>query len=137
APARPRSHRLEDEQRVEFESLLAPEGWVYRPLARDYGIDGQVEVFDNGAKTGLSFYVQLRATDQADLAKATRIRLKPGELDYYLSKSEPVLVAKYVSASRSMYWIWASRLRREGKWSRDAVGAFGLGMPLIWSDKTL
>src|SRR5207249_1957717 len=34
-------------------------------------------------------------------------------------------------------WIWASRLRREGKWSRDAVGAFGLGMPLIWSDKTL
>jgi hypothetical protein len=54
---RPRSHRIEDQSRIAFERLLPPE-WVYRRLCPDYGIDGAVEIFDDGGRsTGRQFNV--------------------------------------------------------------------------------
>ena len=62
-PKRPRSHVLETESRQSFESAI-PSEWVYRRKEDDYGIDGEVELFDDSGKTtGLLFYVQLKATD--------------------------------------------------------------------------
>lgn len=66
-PKRHRSHQLESESRVAFRSLL-PSTWVVRDLDQDYGIDAQVEIFDeSGEATGLTFLVQLKATDSLKL----------------------------------------------------------------------
>ena len=44
-PKRHRNHQLETESVREFQSLL-PSTWVYRTPTDDYGIDGEVEIFD-------------------------------------------------------------------------------------------
>ena len=91
-----------------------PDGWVYRPKTPDYGIDGEVEIFDEGGcSTGLSFNVQLRATD--DDTRADRVSLELDELDYYRSLELPTAVVRYGSPKNSIFWEWganiASRLK--------------------------
>ena len=82
-PTRARSHILEEQSVRRFGDVL-PSGWVYRGKAPDYGIDGEVEIFNaDGSSTGFSFNVQLRATD--DAARVDRVRLEVDELDYYRS----------------------------------------------------
>jgi hypothetical protein len=54
-PVRPRSHQLDSESKAQFACAL-PSNWVFRQADPDYGIDGQVEVFDqNNKATGLMF----------------------------------------------------------------------------------
>ncbi|GAA2022841.1 hypothetical protein GCM10009779_03390 [Polymorphospora rubra] len=50
-PQRPRSHELETESRRAFEALL-PSSWVVRRVEDDYGIDLEVEIFEEGSATG-------------------------------------------------------------------------------------
>lgn len=107
-PKRSRSHILEDESINRFRGALPP-GWVYRIKTPDYGIDGEVEIFDdNGSSTGLSFNVQLRATD--DIRKADRVRLEIDELNYYASLDTPTAVVRYCSDQRTLFWQWASNI---------------------------
>ncbi len=108
-PKRVRSHELEDESIRRFEDAL-PAQWVYRIQRPDYGIDGSVEIFEpDGSSTGLSFLVQLRATD--DPAKADRVRIETDELEYYRQFDQPVAVVRYCSATGAIRWQWASMIR--------------------------
>lgn len=105
-PIRARSHILEEESIRRFEDAL-PAGWVYRGKSPDYGIDGEVEIYnEDGSATGLTFNVQLRATD--DNARADRVRLKVDQLDYFLSFDVPIAVVRYDSSDASFNWQWAS-----------------------------
>lgn len=107
-PTRARSHILEEESVRRFADTLPP-GWVYRGKTPDYGIDGEVEIFDaSGSSTGHSFNVQLRAT--SDAARADRVRLEVDELDYYHSLEVPTLVVRYCSPDGLIYWQWASNI---------------------------
>jgi tetratricopeptide (TPR) repeat protein len=107
-PTRARSHILEEQSIRRFNDALPP-GWVYREKAPDYGIDGEVEIFNaDGSSTGLSFNVQLRATD--DAARADRVRLEVDELDYYRSLDVPTAVVRYGSPEGSLFWQWASNI---------------------------
>ena len=107
-PTRARSHILEEQSIRRFGDALPP-GWVYRCKTPDYGIDGEVEIFDvDGSSTGLSFNVQLRATD--DVARADRVRLETDELNYYRSLDIPTVVVRYGSTSGSLFWQWASNI---------------------------
>lgn len=77
--ARPREHVLADEGRRHFEMQLGP--WVYHRLdyhGQDYGVDGQVEVFENGQTTGYKFEVQIKGTDKADLRSALNLPWSQG-----------------------------------------------------------
>ena len=105
-PRRPRAHRLEDESRQHFRQLL-PEEWVFRDETPDYGIDGEVEIFDNaGNPTGFRFHVQLKATDRLDSSLTSQVRLPREAVDYYLSLSRPILLVSYHSGSQRLYWRW-------------------------------
>lgn len=107
-PTRARSHILEEQSVRRFGEAL-PSGWVYRGKAPDYGVDGEVEIFNaDGSSTGLSFNVQLRATD--DAARADRVRLEVDELDYYRSLDVPTTVVRYGSPDGSLFWQWASNI---------------------------
>lgn len=103
-PVRPRSHRLEDISINRFTALL-PEAWVVRRKEQDYGVDLEVEIFeDDGRSTGLIFLVQLRATD--DPKKAKKIRLDVEQVGYFQSLSLPTIIVRYCDDLKSFFWQW-------------------------------
>jgi len=107
-PKRTRSHTIEEESIRRFEDAL-PDRWVYRQKSQDYGIDGEVEIFEaDGESTGLVFNVQLRATDSEK--RADKVRLEVDELSYYRSHDLPTAVVRYGSPKKSIYWQWASNI---------------------------
>ena len=70
---------------------------MFRDETPDYGIDGEVEIFDNaGNSTGVRFHVQLKATDRLDSSFASQVRLRRETVDYYLSLSRPILLVSYL-----------------------------------------
>ncbi len=106
---RTRSHELEELSVRRFRDRLPPK-WVSRSKQPDYGIDCEVEVFDeDGASTGLMFLVQLRATDDAE--RGDRVRLKVSEADYYAQFDLPVAVVRYCSVTDAFHWAWADIIR--------------------------
>jgi hypothetical protein len=104
---RPRSHQLEDESWKTLCNSI-PNQWVLRKPQPDYGIDGEVEIFDkSGSPTGLLFFVQLKGTDIKDKAKTPSCRIPLKTLRYYKSLPLPVLLIRYHSPSKSMYFRWS------------------------------
>jgi hypothetical protein len=103
-PMRHPSHRLEDASRRLFESLL-PDDWVVRSKHPDYGVDLEVEIFDpDGSSTGLTFNVQLRATDTPE--KARKLSLQVDQLAYFESLDVPTLIVRYYRPEQTFYWRW-------------------------------
>ena len=94
-PKRPKQHRLEDNSRIRFQEVL-PEMWVYRDKDKDYGIDAEVELFDNDENAqGLVFWVQLKATESKEKSSILSIDLEIDTLKYYKSLEIPVLLVRY------------------------------------------
>ncbi|EGR1756167.1 DUF4365 domain-containing protein [Vibrio parahaemolyticus] len=105
-PKRTRAHILEELSVDKFKSLL-PHEWVYRIPTHDYGIDGEVEVFDNdGLSTGIKFLVQLKATDEKNSTKALKLRMSIEKLNYFKQLDCPVLVVRYLAHSDTIYSRW-------------------------------
>jgi tetratricopeptide (TPR) repeat protein len=106
-PNRPRSHQLEDES-ITFLKSIIPDSWVYRDLKPDYGLDGNIEIFDDsGNSTGLMFFVQIKGTDEHNKNNALSFRLNLDYLSYYKSLQIPVLLVRYLSATKEIYIRWA------------------------------
>jgi len=102
-----RQHQLEDLSRSKF-SLVLPENWVVRDKDKDYGIDAEVEVFNNkGKATGLVFWVQLKATETKTESAAKKVDLKIDSINYYQNLDIPVLIARYSAVSDKFYCKWA------------------------------
>jgi len=110
--ARTHNHILEDESRHFFKGLL-PRDWVYRDKHGDYGIDCEVELFDEkGNASGLVFWVQLKATSSAAEKTIRNVSLKNDKIDQYRSYELPVLIVRYSSAKKLCYFRWASSVVR-------------------------
>jgi tetratricopeptide (TPR) repeat protein len=106
-PTRPREHELENESRMAFEQALG-RSRVYRRLDPDYGVDGEVEEFDRetGRATGVRYWVQLKATDEADHRKALKLAISNEHADYYRSLQQPLLMVRYHAPARQLYARW-------------------------------
>lgn len=108
---RVRSHVLEDESRAQFR-LTVPSQWVVRDKPSDYGIDCEVEIFDdNGSPTGLVFWVQIKATDSEVKKTKQSFRFKADKLHQFKNYSIPVLLARYSSKEKTFYVLWSNRAR--------------------------
>lgn len=102
-PKRTRHHELEDESVNAFRSCI-PTKWVYRDKNKDYGIDGEVEIFDDeGKATGKVFYIQFKATDEHSPQKALKVRIKVDHLQYWNLLSNPTLIVRYTSKDQRLY----------------------------------
>lgn len=134
-PNRARSHILEDESIRRFGDALPP-GWVYRPKKPDYGIDGEVEIFDaDGSSTGLSFNVQLRATDDPD--RVNQVRLKVDELNYYRSFDVLTAVVRYGSPNGALFWQWGTNIASRLEIAEDQkTVTYGFGEDERWTEET-
>lgn len=111
SPQRPREHVLEELSRQAFREVLPPE-WVVRPVDDDYGIDREVEIFSEGRTTGLTFKVQLKASDRASRSGPSH-RVTTDQVEYWKSLDVPVLVVYWVVEAESLYGRWAHTLGRE------------------------
>lgn len=103
-PRRPRRHVLEDESRVALRQRLNRVGWRLEDFDVDYGVDGLVEIFVDEQSTGLTFNVQLKATDAP--TEPLNVRFPRETFDYYKRLEPPVLVVRYHAASDTVYTRW-------------------------------
>jgi len=109
-PTRDKKHQLEDVSRAKFQ-LVLPENWVCRDKDKDYGIDIEVEIFDeNGGSTGLVFWGQLKATSSGDDYKKKNVSIKVETISYYMSLEIPVLIIRYSAEKNEFYVKWASEI---------------------------
>jgi hypothetical protein len=109
-PKRVRQHQLEDVSRSKF-SLAIPRHWVCRDKNKDYGIDVEIEIFDNnGSATGLVFWVQLKATESNDASVIKNINLRIESIQYYKSLEIPVLIVRYSEKLNRFYYRWAHEI---------------------------
>jgi tetratricopeptide (TPR) repeat protein len=103
-PSRVRNHVLE-ERSLAFLRDAFPNSWVIHPYVRDYGIDIQVEVFtENGDRTGVRFYAQVKATDRTE--DDDLLRLDRAHFDYWTAHTDPVVLLRYFDQSRQLRWCW-------------------------------
>lgn len=148
-PKRSRSHQLEDISINKFRSLL-PAEWVYRTPTHDYGIDGEVEIFDaDGYTTGMRFLVQLKASDSKKVNEALKLRLRIEKLNYFNQLNQPILIVRYIDTTEEIYVRWFHSLNDKTdkiaeksfcmifkkknawcdntlKWLRDELGVYSL-----------
>lgn len=103
-PKRSKNHDIEDASRRQFDVLL-PDNWVSRAKPSDYGVDVEVELFeDDGSATGLIFYVQLRGTD--DQTKSRSATLELDQLGYFYSLDLATIFVRYCRPSNTFFWRW-------------------------------
>ncbi|MCR9260904.1 MAG: DUF4365 domain-containing protein [Pseudomonadaceae bacterium] len=136
-PTRPRQHQLEDESFSAIRTLI-PSEWVFRDLSHDYGIDGEIEVFDAaGSATGIKFWVQLKATDAASSsARVKRVWLTNATGNYYNSLDLPVLIARFHAPSKRFLVRWFHRFDSYyGKRSAKSI-SFEFDEADYWDDST-
>lgn len=108
-PKRPRSHQLEDISRNRLRQIFNEVGWTVEDLAKDYGEDLLVRIFDKGKSTPLTFFVQAKATDNL----ARYLNRNKSSLSYPVSSKhlrhwrkfqEPVLLMLWDSKSDKTFW---------------------------------
>ncbi|WP_233900505.1 DUF4365 domain-containing protein [Tenacibaculum piscium] len=109
-PKRPKQHQLEDLSRAKFQ-LCLPEKWVIRDKDKDYGIDCEVELFDdNENSTGILFYVQLKATGSKKKSEIFNVDFRIDTLEYFKQLEIPVLLARYSQHLDKVYVKWVNQV---------------------------
>ncbi len=107
---RVKQHQLEDLSRSKY-SLVIPRNWVMRDKDKDYGIDAEVEIFDEENRaTGLVYLVQFKATETSDGSAARKVDLSIDTIKYYQSLEFPVLIVRYSEKEDLFYCKWAHEI---------------------------
>ncbi|MEC5128714.1 DUF4365 domain-containing protein [Verrucomicrobiales bacterium BCK34] len=137
-PKRPREHVIEEESR-RFCRDLFPSQWVVREKSNDYGVDLEVEEFDeNEEATGLIFYVQLKATDSSDQRDQAQVRISADKFKYWLGLDCPTILMRYCNngGNPHVYWMinydqcarrtesgrnYVFEFTEENLWSADSI----------------
>lgn len=83
-----------------------------RQVDGDYGVDREVEIFLEGRTTGLTFKVQLKASDRVSRSGPS-CRVTTDQVVYWKSLDVPVLIVYWVVESQSLYGRWVHTLGRE------------------------
>ena len=107
---RVKQHQLEDLSRAKY-NLAIPSNWVFRDKDKDYGIDAEVEIFDdNDRTTGLVYWVQLKATESKSEAAVKKVDLSIESITYYKQLDIPVLIVRYSKVHDCFYCKWAHEI---------------------------
>lgn len=124
AKKRTRNQQLEQESRSKFSLIFSP--WIVNDLPNDFGLDFEVRITEkdtdvaNQVVTGLSFYAQLKATENE--ADDYYCDLETTDIKLYCDTNIPVLIAKYYSKFDVFFYeiiqiyTWDVIERRNPKW---------------------
>jgi tetratricopeptide (TPR) repeat protein len=108
-PTRPQAHQIDSRGDVLFRGAMPPKWAIRRQRENDYGIDYEVELFDDSDRsTGQLFKVQLKSSARFERDNVELdVRLR--DLDYWNSLPVPILV---VLADVTGGYLWC-------RWSVD------------------
>jgi hypothetical protein len=135
-PKRHRTHQLEAESVLAIQNAI-PSTWVYRTPEYDYGIDGEIEIFDDeGIATGKKLLVQLKATDEKNIKKALKLRLRIESANYFDSLENPVLVVRYLSNNKKLYYRWFHSFDQYYEKVSDKSLAFNFEEKCEWDENS-
>lgn len=102
-PKRVRQHELSAISMREFARIL-PNGWIWRENTQDdYGIDGEIEIVENGAVSGKKVYVQLKSVAEDTKGNHRKESMAISTLNYFNSQNYPVIIVKYVEKEKSFF----------------------------------
>lgn len=134
-PKRHNNHTIEDASRRQFANLL-PDMWVTRDKVPDYGIDLEVEIFDeSGDATGLMFNVQLRGTDNPKMEYKSAIKVD--QYDYFESLNVPTLLVRFCRPTANFFWRWAFTIEKRVSSDRQKTFTVKFGEEDKWNEKTV
>lgn len=115
-PTMSRKSRYSKEQRVEqqsirqFQSRVGDYGWVVEKVTTDLGEDLLIRVYDQGESTGLTFYTQLKATEnlsrhliQGDVVSYS---VKVKDLEHWEYSSTVVIFVVWDVKKEAGYWAF-------------------------------
>jgi len=105
---RPDQHITETRSQRIFENLI-PVEWVIREIKPDYGIDYLIEVFSSGISTGITFFVQLKGTEQEINNDILQKQFDVENLNYYASFSLPFLIVCSSVNTKQTSCIWPNK----------------------------
>jgi hypothetical protein len=113
-PKRPRSHVLEDLSRIRLHEAFEKEGWTVEDLAKDYGEDLLVRIFENGQATPYSFFVQAKSSDHIEKyfssdTRYIKLAVELGHVRHWIRFLEPVILTIWDSCSDTTYWACVQR----------------------------
>jgi len=133
---RPKQHQTEDQSKAKY-NLAIPRAWVFREKDKDYGIDAEVEIFDeNGNATGLLYFVQLKATESIKDPVMRKIDLSIEALKYYKSLDIPVLIVRYAESQDRFYSTWASEIDQFYSKKNAKTIKVSFNKENIWNEKS-
>lgn len=104
---RPIQH-ITDKRAKDLVSSVLPDEWVIRWQSEDYGIDGEIEIFENGESTGVLFKIQLKGTQAPKLisrGRAISQKLRLQSLRYFVQQLRvPVFLFVADTTDRKVWW---------------------------------
>lgn len=111
-PIRKSSHIKEDDSNDIFREVVKP--WMFRgAVAREYGIDGTVEItkalstVKDQIVTGKRFSVQLKSSNSTDFDRQKfSLSVPRDKINYWFSALEPVLLVFIDLTSKSCFFRW-------------------------------
>src|ERR1019366_2055536 len=104
SPRRPREHQIEDES-ARILTNIVPAAWVLRNSTHDYGLDREVEIFEDARATSQLFKVQLKGSDDVD-PKVPSVRIESDHFVYWRNLDLPVLLILVDVQSDTVYGRW-------------------------------
>ncbi len=113
-PKRPKQHQIGSKAVNKFVAFI-PSEWVVRHISQDdYGIDLEVEIFENETATGLKFNVQSKSTKSKLEEKWKQEQFKVSTLNYFEAQQYPVLLIKYIEYKDFFLFRWAHDKNKKG-----------------------
>jgi hypothetical protein len=110
-PKRPEAHQLEERSERFFRAHL-PMGWTCEKQVHDYGIDLQIEIFEDGDATGRELIVQLKGSQSAHGGATENVRLQTTTYNYLKRNLRVAMLVKFVADENEAYWILIREIPR-------------------------
>lgn len=102
-------HKIEEKAENIFREIVTDIDIMYRNLSgRDYGIDGIVELFDEGIPTGKIAFIQIKGTEKTIEPKKRTNKIScpnitKSNYEYTKQKRIPLILA-YISTKKKMFY---------------------------------
>lgn len=130
-PGRPFQHILETSSRSALSAAL-PQEWLLEPREHDYGIDLDIEIFEDGYATGLRIAVQLKG--QQNSGSPARVKLRRSSISYWKESDSPVIVVIWDEKTDTLWWEWQYLLDTHK--SKNTAVSVSVVIPRRWDSAT-
>ena len=137
---RPKNHIKQTESFAYVEDTLKE--WALNRLSEDYGIDYDIQIFENGEGTELNFGAQIKSTETSNVDREHyKYSLDREHIDCFFKQKRPILLIVYDIPSRNAFWVvmqdyvWDVLNKENPKWLNQGSSTIKLPLRNVLTDK--